>query len=141
VSRNSFSEKFSLSAEGPLIIGNSQVGRLLKQKTCRLITTGCGKLAFNSEANSKRRSLHVADMSASAYRFEPAQDRNCVLKEKIIALAQRHRRYGVGMICLKLRQSDEIVNHKCVKRLYAEAGQQVKSRRRKKTPLSGRHTL
>lgn len=90
---------------------------------------------------SQRRSLRIADMSASAYRYEPAQDRNCVLKEKIIALAQRHRRYGAGMIYLKLRQAGEIVNHKRVDRLYAEAGLQVKKRRRKKIPLSHRHPL
>lgn len=40
---------------------------------------------------SERRSLRSIGMSASAYRYEPAQDRNCALKEKIIALAQRHR--------------------------------------------------
>jgi len=90
---------------------------------------------------SERRSLRIIDMSASAYRYEPAQDRNCVLKEKIIALAQRHRRYGAGMIYLKLRQGGEHVNHKRVDRLYAEAGLQVKKRRRKKIPLSDRHPL
>ena len=71
---------------------------------------------------SERRSLRVIGMSASAYRYEPAQDRNCALKEKIIALAQRHRRYGAGMIYLKLRQAGDLVNHKRVDRLYAEAG-------------------
>jgi putative transposase len=60
-----------------------------------------------------------------------------VLKEKIIALAQRHRRYGAGMIDLKLRQAGEILNHKRVDRLYAEAGLQVK----KRIPLSDRHPL
>ena len=90
---------------------------------------------------SERRSLRIVDMSASAYRYEPVQDRNCALKEKIIALAQRHRRYGAGMIYLKLRQSGEIVNHKRVDRLYAEAGLQVKKRRRKKIPLSDRYPL
>jgi transposase InsO family protein len=80
-------------------------------------------------------------MSPSAYRYEPASDRNCVLKEKIIALAQRHRRYGAGMIYLKLRQAGEIVNHKRVDRLYAQAGLQVKKRKRKKIPLSERHPL
>ncbi len=30
----------------------------------------------------------------------------------MIALAQRNRRYGAGMIYLKLRQAGEIVNHK-----------------------------
>ncbi len=89
----------------------------------------------------ERRSLRIVDMSASAYRYEPAQDRNCVLKDKIIALAQRHRRYGAGMIYLKLRQAGEVVNHKRVDRLYAEAGLQVKKRRRKKIPLSDRHPL
>ena len=94
-----------------------------------------------SSGLSERRCLRIIGMSASALRYEPASDRNCVLKEKIIALAQRHRRYGSGMIYLKLRQAGEIVNHKRVDRLYAEAGLQVKKRRRKKIPLSDRHPL
>ena len=63
---------------------------------------------------SERRSLRIIGMSASAYRYEPAADQNGALKDKIIALAQRHRRYGAGMIYLKLRQAGEIVNHKRV---------------------------
>jgi len=94
-----------------------------------------------SQGLSERRCLRVVGMSASAYRYEPAQDRNCALKEKIIALAQRHRRYGAGMIYLKLRQAGELVNHKRVDRLYTEAGLQVKKRRRKKIPIADRHPL
>ena len=94
-----------------------------------------------SHGLSERRSLRVIGMSASAYRYEPAQDRNCALKKKIVALAQRHRRYGAGMIYLKLGQSGELVNHKRVDRLYVEAGLQVKKRRRKKNPMSDRHPL
>lgn len=90
---------------------------------------------------SERRSLRIISMSASSYRYEPAQDRNGALKEKIVALAQRHRRYGAGMIYLKLRQAGEVVNHKRVDRLYAEAGLQVKKRRRKKIPMADRHPL
>ena len=45
------------------------------------------------------------------------------------------------MIYLKLRQAGEIVNHKRVDRLYAEAGLQVKKRKRKKIPLADRHPL
>ena len=96
---------------------------------------------MTSQGLSERRSLRVIGMSASAYRYEPAPKRNCVLKEKIIVLAQRYRRYGAGMIYLKLRQGGEIVNHKRVDRLYAEAGLQVKKRRRKKIPMSDRHPL
>lgn len=90
---------------------------------------------------SERRALRVIGMSPSAYRYRPVADRNAALKEKIIALAHRHRRYGAGMIYLKLRQAGEIVNHKRVDRLYAEAGLQVRRRKRKKIPVADRHPL
>ena len=61
---------------------------------------------------SERRSLLAIGMSASAYRYKPAEDRNGALKDKIIALALRHRRYGAGMIYLKLRQAGEIESHR-----------------------------
>ncbi|OIQ99491.1 tyrosine recombinase XerC [mine drainage metagenome] len=77
-------------------------------------------------------------MSASAYRYQPAPDRNHALREQIVALAHRHRRYGAGMIYLKLRQAGQQVNHKRVDRLYAEAGLQVRRRKRKKVPVSDR---
>ena len=90
---------------------------------------------------SERRALRVVGMSASAYRYRPVADRNLALKEKIVALAHRHRRYGAGMIYLKLRQAGEIVNHKRVDRLYADAGLQVRRRKRKKIPMSDRQPL
>ena len=90
---------------------------------------------------SERRALRIIRMSPSAFGYQPASDRNAALKEKIIALAQRHRRYGAGMIYLKLRQAGEIVNHKRVDRLYAQAGLQVRRRKRKKIPVADRHPL
>jgi len=90
---------------------------------------------------SERRSLQVVGMSASSFRYQPASDRNEALREQIITLAQRHRRYGSGMIYLKLRQSGQQVNHKRVERLYAEARLQVKRRKRKKVPVADRQPL
>jgi transposase InsO family protein len=90
---------------------------------------------------SERHALRVVGMSASAYRYQPAPDRNQTLKDQIVALAHRHRRYGAGMIYLKLRQAGQWVNHKRVERLYAEAGLQVRRRRRKKVPISDRQPL
>lgn len=90
---------------------------------------------------SERHALRIVGMSASAYRYQPAPDRNQGLREQIVALAHRHRRYGSGMIYLKLRQAGHQVNHKRVERLYAEAGLQVRRRRRKKVPVSDRHPL
>jgi transposase InsO family protein len=80
-------------------------------------------------------------MSASALRYRPRADRNVELRAKILALAQRHRRYGVGMIYLKLRQAGLIVNYKRVERLYREQNLQVRRRKRKKVPLSERQPL
>lgn len=90
---------------------------------------------------SERHALRVMGMSASAFRYQCAPDRNEALREQIVALALRHRRYGAGMIYLKLRQHGLIVNHKRVDRLYALAGLQVKRRRRKKVPVADRHPL
>jgi putative transposase len=63
------------------------------------------------------------------------------LRERIINLAQRHRRYGAEMIYLKLRQAREKVNHKRLERLYALEKLQVRRRRRKKIPVAERQPL
>jgi len=90
---------------------------------------------------SERRALKVVRMSASALRYEPRADHNVELREQIAALAHRHRRYGVGMIHLKLRQKGLVVNYKRVERLYQEAGLQVRRRKRKKVPVGERQPL
>ena len=69
-------------------------------------------------------------MSASALRYQPRPDRNQELRARIVALAQRHRRYGVGMIHLKLRQAGQIINYKRVERLYALEKLHIRRRRR-----------
>lgn len=90
---------------------------------------------------SERRALTAVRMSASAYRYRSRPDRNGELRERILALAQRHKRYGVGMIHLKLRQAGHLVNYKRVERLYQEARLQVRRRKRKKVPIGERQPL
>lgn len=90
---------------------------------------------------SERRALVVVRMSASALRYTPVPDRNVELRERILALAQRHKRYGVGMIYLKLRQAGLTVNYKRVERLYQEAKLQVRRRKRKKVVVAERQPL
>ena len=80
-------------------------------------------------------------MSASALRYEPRPDQNVALRAQIVALAQRHRRYGVGMIYLKLRQAAELVNYKRVERLYRLEQLHIRRRRRKKLIAAERHPL
>ena len=90
---------------------------------------------------SERRALRVIQMSASAFRYAPRPDRNVDLREEIVALAHRHKRYGVGMIHLKLRQAGWGVNYKRVERLYRHARLQVRRRKRKKVPIGERQPL
>lgn len=90
---------------------------------------------------SERRALSVVRMSASALRYAPRPDRDVDLRERIVALAQRHRRYGAGMIHLKLRQAGVMVNHKRVERLYRQAQLQVRRRKRKKVLPGERQPL
>lgn len=90
---------------------------------------------------TERQALKVIGMSASSVRYRPAPDRNADLREAIVALAHRYRRYGAGMIYLKLRQQGRVVNHKRIERLYAEAQLQVRCRTRKKVPGGERQPL
>ncbi len=90
---------------------------------------------------TERRCLAMVAMSASSLRYQPRPDRNVGLRERIIALAQRYRRYGVGMIHLKLRQAGELVNYKRVERLYRLERLHIRRRRRKKIPVADRQPL
>ena len=85
--------------------------------------------------------MRAVRMSPSALRYRRAPDRNAGLRARIVELAHRHRRYGAGMIYLKLRQAGERVNHKRVDRLYALEKLQVRRRRRKKVPVTDRQPL
>ena len=90
---------------------------------------------------SERHALRVARMSSSALRYAPRPDRNVELRQQIVTLAHRHKRYGVGMIYLKLRQAGVLVNYKRVERLYQDAELQVRRRKRKKVPIGERQSL
>jgi putative transposase len=90
---------------------------------------------------TERRALAVVRMSASVLRYVPRPDRNVELGERILALAQRHKRYVAGMFYLKLRQEQWPVNYKRVERLYQEARLQVRRRKRKKVLPGGRQPL
>lgn len=94
-----------------------------------------------SRGLSERRALKLAGMSASVFRYEPRPDGNGPLREEIVHLAHRHRRHGYRMIHLRLRHKGWQVNLKRVRRLYREAQLMVKSRKRKKVPLSDRQPL
>jgi putative transposase len=96
---------------------------------------------MGSRGLTERRCLAIVAMSASSLRYRPRPDRNDVLRARIVALAQRYRRYGVGMIHLKLWQAGEHVNYKRVERLSRLERLHIRRRRRKKIPVSERQPL
>ena len=53
---------------------------------------------------SERHALRLADMSAILFRYQRREDRNQVLRQRIVDMAHRHRRHGYRMIYLRLRQ-------------------------------------
>lgn len=86
--------------------------------------------SMTDQGLTERHALRIVRMSASSLRYQPAPNRNIALRDSIKALAYRHKRYGAGMIYLKLRQRGLVVNHKRVERLYTEAGLQVQCQHR-----------
>jgi hypothetical protein len=88
---------------------------------------------------AERRCLAIAGMSASSLRYRPRPDRNVALRRRIVALAQRFRRYGVGMIHLKLRQAGEQVNYKRVERLRRRAPAAGPTRTGQRSLVDGFH--
>ena len=79
---------------------------------------------------SERHALRMASMSASLFRYRRREDRNRVLRQRIVDLAHRHRRHGYRMIHLRLRQEGLAVNLKRVRR-----------RKRQKVALADRQPL
>jgi putative transposase len=90
---------------------------------------------------SERRALKLACMSPSVLRYERRDDGNGELRERIVALAHRHRRHGYRMIHLRLRQEGWRVNIKRVRRLYRQENLMVHKRKRKKVTLGQRQPL
>ena len=60
---------------------------------------------METQGLAERRCLGVVGIRASDLRCETRPDRNVALRAQIVALVQRHRRYAVGMVYLKLRQT------------------------------------
>lgn len=94
-----------------------------------------------SRGLSERRALRLAGMSASVLRYQRRDDGNGPLRERIVAMAHRHRRHGYRMIHLRLRQEGWPVNLKRVRRLYREERLMVQRRKRKKVALWERQPL
>ena len=80
---------------------------------------------------SERQALRLVGMSPSALRYQPRDDGNGRLRERLTELAGQHRRHGYRMLHSRLRIDGWAINVKRTYRVYREEGLMVRKRWRK----------
>lgn len=83
-------------------------------------------------AISERRACELNHMDRSSYRYEPRQDRNTELREKLTDLARQKPRFGYRRLGVLLEKKGVAVNHKRLFRVYQAAGLGVRRREKKR---------
>lgn len=81
---------------------------------------------------SKARACRVLGLNRSTLDYEGKTQDDAVLKERMLALAAKHRRYGSPRLHWYLRKEGLVKNHKRTERIYALLGLQLKNRKKKK---------
>ena len=90
---------------------------------------------------SERTALKLVGISASVLRYQPRDDGNSKLRERLKELAGQHRRHGYRMLHDRLTRQGWAINVKRTYRLYRQEGLMVRQRRRKKLPVPERQPL
>jgi len=80
---------------------------------------------------SQNRSCRLVKLDVSTYRYKSVKKNDSELRDKIIFLAHKHRKYGYRRIFETLKNSEEIYNHKRVYRIYREENLAVRRKKRK----------
>lgn len=83
---------------------------------------------------SERRACGLIGISRSSNGYRRRPDRHARLRERLLALSGKHKRYGYRMLQAKLRQEGLEVNVKVVERLYTQERLALRHRSRKKVP-------
>ena len=87
---------------------------------------------------SERRACRLVGISRSSLIYQARPDRHARLRERLITLSGKHRRYGYRMLHAKLVREGFRVNVKLVERLYREERLWLRRTKRKKIPREGR---
>ena len=83
---------------------------------------------------STRRACGLIGFSRSSNEYRGRPDRHARIRERLVTLSGKHRRYGYRMLHAKLGQEGFKVNVKVVERLYREERLTLRRRNRKKIP-------
>lgn len=87
---------------------------------------------------TERRACRLVGISRSSLSYQARPDRHARLRERLITLSGKHRRYGYRMLHAKLVREGFTVNVKVVERIYREERLWLRRTKRKKIPREGR---
>jgi putative transposase len=87
---------------------------------------------------TQRRACRLVGISRSNLACQARPDRHARLRERLITLSGKHRRYGYRMLHAKLVREGFRVNVKVVERIYREERLWLRRTKRKKIPREGR---
>lgn len=99
------------------------------------------RLVQEAHGLSERRACRLLAIGRSSHRYEGSPDRDGDLREQLVELAAKWRRFGYRGLHRLLRRQGEPVNHKRVYRIYRAAGLQVRRRKRKRLKRAPRGPL
>jgi putative transposase len=87
---------------------------------------------------SQRRACEVIGADRSTVRYRVVRPDNAVIRSRLRELASVRRRFGYRRLLLMLRGEGVLINHKKLRRLYAEERLQVRKRGGRKSALGTR---
>ncbi|HHI82395.1 MAG TPA: transposase, partial [Rhizobiales bacterium] len=87
---------------------------------------------------SNRRACGLVGICRSSNDYQNRPDRHARLRERLLALSGKHKRYGYRMLHAKLKQEGFLVNVKVVERIYRQERLALRRRNRKKIPKGAR---
>ena len=87
---------------------------------------------------TERRACRLVGISRSSLVYQARPDRHARLRERLITLSGKHKRYGYRMLHAKLVRERFKVNVKVVERIYREERLWLRRTKRKKIPREGR---
>ena len=90
---------------------------------------------------SERAACEAVGLHRSTYRYNGRGEASRELRERILGLARKHRRYGYRRIAAILRRDGERVNHKRVWRVWREEGLSLPRRRSRKRRIGEKRSL
>ena len=99
------------------------------------------RLVQQAHGLSERRACRLLLIGRSSHRYEESPDRDGELRERIVELAAKWRRFGYRGLGRLLRRQGIAANHKRVYRVYREAGLQVRRRKRKRLKRAPRGAM